>query len=168
MTETREEISARRDTTRRLLWRWGDAAFFCRKKLEEALLYKEMIEDAAGLHSPDEPGIGGRGPISDPTAATAMKIFRMQDSFRRMIDGLETDCRRETEFKRAMDEIIDALTPMQRKVIHLRYKDRRGRDRNSGWTYIARWIHYSEEGVRAIEQRAVDQVWKRIEIMKID
>lgn len=157
-----EKRIEKRNSVRRLLWRWGRVESYCQARQREMTAYKETLEAACDVKPVALDGMPhGKGKPGDPTAVAAYNLDGMIDTLREQIESIADEITREVEYGRAIDAIVSELPYNQQNVIRMRYKE------GWGWAYIAVKCVCSEGYTKNVEGKAIDTLSEKITVQNI-
>jgi hypothetical protein len=144
---------------RRLLWQWGNTAYFVRSKEDEIKQFQAAIDDAyetlEAQKITDMPR-GGSGRISSVERAIEDAQHRIEQ-YGQALERIHEEISRSLALKAAIDEIVEDMKPIEQKVLALRYVD------NHRWRFIGLKLYYDEDYVRKIERETVRKLSNRVE-----
>jgi len=147
---------------RRLLWHWGRIDRRIDELLEQIRLAQVRMNALYEIGgSPAMDGLPHGTTPGDPVMRAVERIEHMRELFAQEIADCEEELREEQEFKAAMREAMDALKPVEREVIALKYKG------GHGWEYIGLMMHMDESTARRYDRSACAALDKRIIFGKI-
>ena len=142
---------------RGLLWHWGRADRRIGELMEEIRLARERanaLYDLGGAPAMD--GLPHGTTPGDPVMRAFERSERMRELFAREIEQCEQEMRMEQEFKDAMREAMQALKPVEREVLTLRYKG------GHSWEYIGIMTHMDERTARRYDESACEALSGRV------
>jgi len=140
-----------RSKTRSVLWRWGCVVETCKRNHEEIREYQKLMDEVSELKERSELPVSS-GMTADPTGSAVEKLDEMRKEYKRIIKSITKETRQELRLQISVDEQVNQLSPIERRIIHLKYKEKR---RN---VWIAMKTGMSESHVRRIESEAIDKL----------
>ena len=157
-----QELDAVKDV-RRVLWQWGRIDRRIADLMEQMRIAvdraQSVYEIQSGRGLDGMPHGSGTG---DPVFRAVEQIGKMRELFAAEIETCETEIQKAQEFKAAVNEAINDLTPVQRDVLHLRYQE------GHNWIYIAFRLYMSEKTARRYDVQACTALAQKITITKND
>lgn len=161
MTE-REEITQKAETelknVRRVLWHWGRADRRIGELIEQIKLahdrVNQLYESIGGGRAMDGQPHGTTP--GDPVMRAYERIEHVRELFAQEIAVCEDEMRQEQELKAAMHEAMQALKPVEREILTLRYKG------GHTWEYIGIMTHMDERTARRYDESACMALGNRI------
>lgn len=146
-----------RKETRQLLWRWGHVADYCKRTNAEISFFQERVSEVSCLRARAEIKVDG-GKQSDPTAQSAEDLEKLQESYAKCVTDGTKAVESEIAFKKLMDEIMDGVSPEDRELLTMRYKN--------GWSWImvASKLNITVEGATKRERKVIAQIYKKIQV----
>ena len=146
---------------RRVLWQWGRIDRRIADLMEQMKIAVARIESVYELSSgrvmDGQPHGSG---TSDPVFRAVEKIAKMRELFAQEVEVCEQQIKEAQEFKAAINEAMQCLTPAQRDVIQLRYRE------GHFWAYISVKLYMSEKTARRYEAQACEILAKKISTRK--
>ena len=137
---------------RDLLWSWGRALDRRESLQRELKRVGAMIEDLyasyPGMRYGEIKGSGGTG---DPTYRAVERIDELLEAHKAEADTLQAEILENIRFKRAIDESMNDLSAIERRIIEMRYQN------EWSWAYVAIKVNYAESTVREIETGVIDK-----------
>lgn len=146
---------------RRVLWQWGRID----RRINELMEQMRIAVDRANSVYEIQSGRGldgmphGSG-TGDPVFRAVEQIGKMRELFAAEIETCEKQIKEAQEFKAAVNEAMECLTPVQRDVVRLRYAD------GHNWIYIAFRLYMSEKTARRYDVQACTILAHRISIKR--
>lgn len=145
---------------RRLLDRWGHTLYYVKRKEEEIIALRSMIDGAyntlRAAQITDEPKGGGL-PSSGVERALE-DVERRTEEYQDSLGIIERKINEALALKQSMDEIINEFDSTTQKILQMRYID------DHKWEYIALKLHYDRSRILAIEKEAIEILLIKIEI----
>lgn len=145
-----------RAAARRLLWSWGNTLSDVERLEEEQKAFLRWANDARDtLRAQNLSGLprgGARSDLADVVAETLRRARMYEEQVLKI--GAEIADR--IRLKHCIDELIDRLPPVQRKILAYRYSD------GHEWQYIAMKMNYDEASVRRLDRQAVDFISRNV------
>lgn len=147
--------------TRRLLRHWNDIPGICRKKNEEMREFGDRLKETSGMITSvtEKPKVDG-GAVSDPTASTVQKMHALEREYERFVGDCAEDVKRLLRLKADIDEALEDLSPIERRVIGYRY------EKGYSWARVTLQLGVSESRAREIEWSALEKIERKITITK--
>lgn len=143
-------VHEKRARMRRLLWDWGHSLDSIARLEDELHFFSVWAEDAGDtLKAQRLTGMPGGGGTGDSVAQAVEGLERRRAMYVKAADRASDEINEILRRKVAIDDLLDGLPQIQRRVIELRYVD------GHRWTYISLKLHYDESSVRRIETAAV-------------
>jgi hypothetical protein len=151
---------------RRLLWEWGNAVHNEKRiyKIIDTLM--EEMTTAIDVHPQRMTGMPHSGQVSDPTPEGVLRIQHMSSEYRKEIAARQEEIKKIRVLTGYIGSCLEELTYEQQEVIGLRYTNKEA-GKKTPWRDVAEKMEESEENCRKIEERAVTELEKYIEIMQI-
>ena len=146
-----------RKTTRGILYRWGRVTDICNQNHEEIRAFQKLMDEVGELRERSEVHVSG-GKTADPTESAVENLDEMRNEYQGIIDSITKQNRKELRLKRLIDKHVNGLSPIERRIIHLKYKEHRSN------VFTAIKTGMSESYVRSIEREAVDKLSKAISV----
>ncbi len=145
-----------RQETRRLLWRWGRTAGFCKQTNSEMQYFQDRVDEVSDLRARAQIKVRG-GQTSDPTARAAEDLEKLEKEYAECVRGCSNEVTKAIQFKTAIDDIMrNDLLPEERELLTLRYKN------GWGWIMIASKLCIEESCARKRERRALDKIARKM------
>lgn len=143
---------------RRLLWKWGGTIYYVQRKEQEIQCFLGMIADAyntlQSYRITDMPIAKGL-PTSSVERAVE-DVERSQALYEKSVQIIRKSIEQALALKQAIDEAIEALEPIEQKVLTMRYVD------DHQWAFIALKLSYDERHAKRIEQAAIEKLSRNV------
>lgn len=127
---------------RAIMWRWGDAKFDCERYQSQIKDFEQRLEEMRDISGMKYDGMPRGTDVSDPTERRVEKIMQLCDLYEETISQTYTLLNRTLNMMLTVDRLLDECSPMQRRIAHMRYRDKRP------WVYVGMKLNISEVWAR--------------------
>ncbi len=143
-------VHEKRARVRRMLWDWGHALDGIARLEDEMHCFSVWAEDAGDtLKAQRLSGMPGGGGTGDSVSDAVEELERRREMYLKAARAASAEISAILQRKVLIDEFLEELPQIQKRIIELRYLD------GHRWTYISLKLHYDESSVKRLEAAAV-------------
>ena len=143
-------VHEKRARVRRMLWDWGHSLDGIARLEDELHCFSVWAEDAGDtLKAQNLSGMPGGGGTGDSVSGAVEELERRREMYLKAAQTASAEISAVLKRKVMIDELVEALPSIQKRIVGLRYID------GHRWTYISLKLHYDESSVKRLEAAAV-------------
>lgn len=133
------------NNVRSIMWKWGGAPDQVKRYQQQIRAFRERQDDYRDITAINYNGGPKSTAISDPTGKKAMKILELMDLYEKTIQETTVLLNRTCELLVQVDKLLEDLSPLQRQIAYMRYRDKRT------WVYITMRLNVSDAWARRLD-----------------
>lgn len=130
------------DGIRTIMWKWGGAPEQVRRYQQQIKMFRDRQNDFRDISGINYNAGPRSTAISDPTGRKAIKILELLELYEKTIEQTVLLSGKTCELMNEVDRILQEVTPLQRQIAYLRYRDKRP------WIYITIKLNISDSWAR--------------------
>ena len=133
------------NNVRAIMWRWGGAPEQVRRYQQQIRAFQDRQNDYRDLSAVSYSGAPKSNAISDPTGKKAVKILELMELYEETIRETTVLLNRTCNLLMKVDRILEDLSPLQRQIAYMRYRDKRT------WVFITMKLNISDAWARRLD-----------------
>ena len=156
-------VHEKRARVRRMLWDWGHSLDGIARLEDELHCFSVWAEDAGDtLKAQNLSGMPGGGGTGDSVSGAVEELERRREMYLKAAQTASAEISAVLKRKVMIDELVEALPSIQKRIVGLRYID------GHRWTYISLKLHYDESSVKRLEAAAVTALAEHFDFVDED
>ena len=142
---------------RAVMWKWGSAPEQVKRYQQQIRAFQDRQNDYRDLSAVSYSGTPKSNAISDPTGRKAIKILELMELYEKTIQETTVLLNRTCDLLMKVDKILEDLSPLQRQIAYMRYRDKRT------WVFITMRLNVSDAWARRLDGMTCRYVYEQLE-----